>query len=198
MQIVTSPRRFRRFGTELRDALQDSRAQPRRGRVHSGGDEGIDVLGGRRRSLSRFAETLQEKLMRLVFGSHVPFLPHGGKGVEKQLADIGLSESVRARDALVNELLEKIAEEEIDGNGRGKILDRTEKFLGADFVIFAALGDQEAIVVGAEAVITGCGEHAATAATGIDVLTLLDRFGVERNDVCIGHGGTFLKDEVMK
>jgi len=63
----------------------------------------------------------------------IELLLHGGKAVEEQLADIGEGDGVRTGDALADELLDEIAEEEIDGIGGGEILDAAEKFVGDGF-----------------------------------------------------------------
>lgn len=97
------------------------------------------------------------------------FAAHVRKGVEKKLANIGLSESVAAVNLLASHQLEEIAEKEIDAGGRGEILEGTEEF-GDSFVVLGALGLQAAEVVRAETFLGIGGEHAAAMAASVDVL----------------------------
>ena len=57
----------------------------------------------------------------------------GGEAAEKQLRDVGEGDGVAALDALGGELLEEVAEEEIDGLGGLEVLDGAEKLGGKGF-----------------------------------------------------------------
>jgi hypothetical protein len=54
------------------------------------------------------------------------FLPHRGKTIEEQLAEIGQGDGVAAGDAFASELLDEIAEEKVHIVGGGEVLDETE------------------------------------------------------------------------
>jgi len=58
-----------------------------------------------------------------------------GEAAEKQLRDVGEGDGVAALNALGGELLEEVAEEEIDGLGGLEVLDGAEKLGGEEFGI---------------------------------------------------------------
>ncbi len=94
---------------------------------------------------------------------------HGGDAAEEELADVGHSHGVAAVDAFTCELTDEVAEEEVDGFGRGEVFYATEEFSGV-FIVTALISLLElACVMGAQFRIGTRGEHAAIAAEPVDV-----------------------------
>jgi hypothetical protein len=114
------------------------------------------------------------------------------ESIEEQLANVGLGNGVTAIDAFVNQLLEEIAEKEVDGVSGRKIVDRVEERDG--LVILRMLALQAIEVVLTEGIMTTRGERAATMPAGIGVLTALI---VRGSSTDTGHefgmGKTFLR-----
>jgi hypothetical protein len=120
---------------------------------------------------------------RGVFALLLPF--EGGETVEKQLADVGLSDGVAAVDTFAGDLLEEVAEIAIDGGGGGEIFDATEEFGGECFVRLRSFGVALSEMVGAERVVALGNERAAMVAAGVDVTTEKIRV------IFRGHGSAF-------
>lgn len=107
------------------------------------------------------------------------FAAHVRKSIEKELANVGLSEGVAAVNLLTSHQLEEIAEIEIDAGRRDEVLKGTEE-LGDSFVVPGAFGLQAAEMVRAQTFFGVGREHAAAMAAGIDVLTASSASSLDR------------------
>ena len=58
---------------------------------------------------------------------------HRGEAVEKQLAEVSEGDGVGAGDALADDLLDQVAEEEVHRLGRGELVDGGEEVSGNRF-----------------------------------------------------------------
>lgn len=129
---------------------------------------GTAGIRGIRQSFLRIGDGVEEQLDAFRAGLGFQFPAHVGKGVEKELANIGLSEGVAPVDPLPGHQFEEIAEKEIDIGGRAEILEGTQE-LGHSFVVPSALGQEAAEMVRAQTLLRVGREHPATMASGIDV-----------------------------
>jgi hypothetical protein len=59
---------------------------------------------------------------------------HRGDAAEKELADVGDGDGVETRDAFAGELADEVAEERVDGVGRGEVFHVAEQ-LGGTFIV---------------------------------------------------------------
>lgn len=104
----------------------------------------------------------------------------GREAVEEQLAQVGERDGVPAGDALADDLLDQVAEEEIYGFGGGEVLDVGQELIGNLFVCtdFGEAG--LAVVIGADRGVAERG-HAAVVPSGGDLLAEMR--------TCSGMGG---------
>lgn len=93
----------------------------------------------------------------------------GGDAAEEELADVGDGDGVEARDAFTGELADEVAEERVDGLGRGKVFHALEEFVGGGVVIALVAFLKLAGVMGAQFQIGNCGEETAVMAAPVDV-----------------------------
>lgn len=98
-------------------------------------------MGYVRQSFLGIGDGVKEELhgLRAIVG--LQFAAHVRKGVEKELANVGLSEGVAAVNLLASHELKQVAEIEIDASRRDKVLKGTQEF-GHSFVVLGALGLQ--------------------------------------------------------
>jgi hypothetical protein len=101
-------------------------------------------------------------------GLGVLFVGEDGEAGEKELGDVGEGDGVLAGHALASELLEDVAEEEIEGAGGVEAFDVAEELLGEMVVVAALAFHLHAGVMGAKNG-TGGSEHVTAASGGADV-----------------------------
>jgi hypothetical protein len=94
-----------------------------------------------------------------------------GDAVEEELGDVGEGNGVAASNAFMRELLDEIAEEGVDATGGREISDVVEEFVGGGFVLESPRFHLLANVMGAEDGVGISGEHLASSALAVDVLT---------------------------
>ena len=93
-----------------------------------------------------------------------------GEAIEEELRDIGKGQGVAAGDALVGELYNEIAEEEVNGVGIREVPDVVEEFVGGSFMLEATRLHLLANVVGAEGGVGIRAKHTAAMTFAVDVL----------------------------
>jgi len=130
-------------------------------------------------------------LLRLGGADGVVFFLDAGDGVEEELGEVADGEGVAAVDALASKHFGDVGEERVDAVGGVEIAGGLEEFGGEDFRIGLG-GDVLLEVMGAERVVSGSDEHAATTAGGVDVRALIrdlvDAFDGAEDFDCEGHG----------
>jgi hypothetical protein len=111
------------------------------------------------------------------------------QAVKDQLGYISEGDGVVAVDALVDELLDQVAEEQIDLLRGAEVLDAGEQIFGRGFGVAAGLellGDVMRAKIG-----VGIGdEHTAAATFGVDV-GAADQFGGGRREGARSRGGAW-------
>ncbi len=61
------------------------------------------------------------------------FALHDGDAVEEELGEVGHGDGAFARDAVVGDLVQEVAEEEVYARGGGEIIGTGEEFRGEEF-----------------------------------------------------------------
>src|SRR5258708_17887241 len=114
------------------------------------------------------------------------FETHGGKTVEKQLADVGEKRSLAGRDAVARCEIEDLAEGVIDRSGGAEVFNAVEEAVGKAFG-FALM---QACVVGAKRIVVPSTEHTAAVVVLGDEAAVF--FCVYERGLWLGRHGVFL------
>jgi hypothetical protein len=142
-------------------------------------------LGGNGSSVrAALAHVLVEDATPFGVALGVELAIEGGEAVKQELRNVGEGDGIATRNAFAGELFDEIAEEGVDGIGGGEVGEVAEEFRGVGVVLAALLFEAEASVVRAKSRVGVGGEHAATVAFGIEVLT-----GRESDGFGDGRGG---------
>lgn len=106
---------------------------------------------------------------------------HGGKGIEKELRNVGEGNGIAAGDALAGELFDEMAEKAIHRVCIGEVLDPSEEIRGNGFRIGSGnthviavrmIGAERGVRISIPGSKVRIKEHVATAAFGTDMLTV--------------------------